>query len=96
MKKRIRSDHMRIYLLVIMYCIGVLFGNLNASAMEPLGHIAGVGAAVVGSLSTFISVPFGMLIGLNYDGTVMPLVIGFFVFGVLSLVVVYWVESVTE
>ena len=30
------------YLLVVFICIGLLFGNLNALAMEPLGHIAGV------------------------------------------------------
>ena len=40
------------YLLAVFFCIGLLFGNLNALAMEPLGHIAGVGAAVVASLTT--------------------------------------------
>ena len=44
------------YLTVVFVGIGLLFGNLNALAMEPLGHIAGVGAAVVASLSTFIFV----------------------------------------
>jgi len=80
------------YLGITLFCTGILFGNLSALAMEPLGHIAGVGAAVVGSLSTFISVPFAILIGHSYDGTVMPLIIGFAVFGVLTLGVMYWVE----
>ena len=44
------------YLLSVFLCIGLLFGNLNALAMEPLGHLAGVGAAVVTSLSIFILV----------------------------------------
>ncbi len=35
------------YMAVAFFCIGILFGNFNALAMEPLGHIAGVGAAVV-------------------------------------------------
>ncbi len=34
------------YLLVVFFCIGLLFGNLNALAMRPLGHVAGAGAAV--------------------------------------------------
>jgi MFS transporter, DHA1 family, multidrug resistance protein len=73
-----------IYLCSTVFFIGILFGNLNSMAMEPLGHIAGIGAAIVGSVSTFISVPFGTFIGMQYDGTVKPLVIGFLVFGVLT------------
>ena len=42
--------------------------------MAPLGHIVGVGAAVVGSLSTFISAFLGALSGQSYNGTVLPLV----------------------
>jgi len=80
------------YLAVTLFCVGILFGNLNAMAMEPLGHIAGVGAAVVGALSTFICVPFGILIGRGYDGSVLPLILGFAVFGTLTLGVMHWVE----
>ena len=39
------------YMLATFFCVGILFGNLNVLAMEPLGHIAGVGVAVVGALS---------------------------------------------
>jgi len=73
-----------IYLCSTVFFVGILFGNLNSMAMEPLGHIAGIGAAIVGSVATFISVPFGTLIGTYYDGTVKPLVIGFLVFGMLT------------
>ena len=41
------------------FCIGVVFGNINAMAMEPLGHIAGVAAAFVGTLTTFGSMSTG-------------------------------------
>ena len=57
-------------LLVVFLFFGFLFGNLNALAMEPLGHIAGVGAAVVAALSTFIALPLGALVGQSFDGTV--------------------------
>ena len=57
------------FLLVVFFCIGLLFGNLNALAMEPLGHIAGVGAAVVASLTTLIGLPLGALVGQSFDGT---------------------------
>ena len=79
-----------IYLIVSFFCIGLLFGNLNTMAMEPLGHIAGIGAAVIGSLSTFIAVMMGLVIGQNYNGTVLPLVGGFAVLGMAALVVLRW------
>lgn len=69
------------------FCIGILFGNLNALAMEPLGHIAGTGAAVVGALSTALSLVTGIAIGQIYDGTILPLVLGFAVLGALSAAV---------
>ncbi len=65
------------YLVIVLFCVGILFGNLNALAMQPLGHIAGVGAAVVGSVATLLSVPLGVLVGQSYDGSVMPLTLGF-------------------
>jgi len=78
--------------LAAFYCVGILFGNLNALAMEPLGHIAGLGAALIGSISTLISLPFGWLIGRMYDGTVMPLVGGFLSLGLAALIAARWAE----
>jgi DHA1 family bicyclomycin/chloramphenicol resistance-like MFS transporter len=62
------------YLMMTFFCIGILFGNMNALAMEPLGQIAGIGAAVVGSLSTLISMVLGTMIGRSYNGTILPLI----------------------
>ena len=78
------------YLLASFFCIGILFGNVNALAMEPLGHIAGVGAAVIGSVSSMVAVPLGMLIGAAFDGTVLPLVAGFAILGTAALVLMKW------
>lgn len=63
--------------LVAFSAIGVLFGNLNALAMQDLGSIAGLGAAVVGALSTLIGVVIGMVIGSFYNQTLIPLLSGF-------------------
>jgi MFS transporter, DHA1 family, multidrug resistance protein len=76
-----------VYGMLTFFCLGMLFGNLNAMAMEPLGHIAGVGSAVVGSLSTLIAVPLGVTIGRFYDGTVFSLVGGFALLGTVSFAV---------
>jgi len=82
-----------IYLMMTIFCVGVLFGNQNSLAMEPLGHLAGIGAAVVGSLQTFISMPLGTLIGRNFNGTVLPLIIGFIVLSGITNAVVHWIEK---
>ncbi len=77
-------------LFAVFLCIGLLFGNLIALAMEPLGHIAGVGSAVVSSLSTFISIPLGAAVALSFDGTIYPLTAAFAVFGAASWAAIRW------
>ena len=51
-----------IWLGPVMFFLGISFGNLNALAMEPLGHMAGLAAALIGSVSTMVSVPWVMRI----------------------------------
>jgi DHA1 family bicyclomycin/chloramphenicol resistance-like MFS transporter len=81
------------YLMAVFFFFGILFGNLSARAMEPLGHIAGIGASVIGSLSTLISVLLGTVIGRAYDGTVLPLVAGFGLLGLAALLAVLWADK---
>lgn len=80
------------YLMVAFFGIGLLFGNLNALAMQPLGHIAGTGAAVVGATSMLISLALGTFIGQSYNGTVIPLVAGFAVLSASSIVAAAWAD----
>ncbi len=68
------------------FCIGILFGNLNALAMEPMGHIAGTASAVIGALTTLMSLVSGILIGQAFNGTVVPLIGGFAGLGAASAV----------
>jgi DHA1 family bicyclomycin/chloramphenicol resistance-like MFS transporter len=81
-----------VYFVAAFLCIGILFGNYNALAMEPLGHIAGVGAAVVGSITTLVAVPLGTFIGQAFDGTVLPLVGGFALLGSMAIALMHWTE----
>ena len=67
------------------FAVGFLFGNLRALAMQPLGHIAGIGAAINGFISTVMAVPIANYIGNFVTHSVLPLFIGFSCFGVLSL-----------
>ncbi|WP_298902839.1 multidrug effflux MFS transporter [uncultured Psychroserpens sp.] len=75
------------FFLLQFFAVGFLFGNLRSLAMEPLGHIAGIGAAINGFVSTVMAVPIANYIGSFVKTSVLPLFIGFSIFGILSLVV---------
>lgn len=81
------------YLMLSFFCTGIIFGNINAMAMQPLGHLAGIGAAVVGSITTLISMVLGMVIGRSYNGTILPLVIGMAILTGFAIFIVRWTES---
>jgi DHA1 family bicyclomycin/chloramphenicol resistance-like MFS transporter len=80
------------YLFATFFCCGILFGNYNAMAMEPMGRIAGMAAAISGFLSTLVAIAFGGTLGQLYNGTVLPLVLGYGGFGLLALLLSEWAE----
>jgi len=69
------------------FAVGFLFGNLRALAMEPIGHIAGIGAAITGFIATILGVAISTYIGQFVINSVLPMFIGFLVCGLLSFVV---------
>ncbi len=73
-------------LLSCFFCNGLLFGNYNARAMQPMGHIAGVAAAVCGSLSGLVAMVVGTPLGRAYDGTVIPVLGAFAAFSLSAFV----------
>lgn len=75
------------FLAVQFFAIGFLFGNLRSIAMEPIGHIAGIGAAITGFIATMLSVPIGTLVGRFVTKTALPVFIGFTVCGLISLTI---------
>lgn len=76
-----------IYASVLFFCFGLIFGNLNAIAMEPMGHVAGIAAAIIGSLSSIISMCIGTFIGQLYNNTLIPVTTGFLVLSSLALLI---------
>lgn len=71
--------------LSVFYLAGLTMGNLNALAMEPMGHIAGMAASIVGAVSTVLAVVIAAPIGLLYDGTPLPIMLGVALCSVLSI-----------
>lgn len=75
------------------FSIGLTFGNLNALALQPLGHMAGIGSAVVQSLSTVGSVMVAVPISLAYNGTPMPLITGMALCACTALALMLWARK---
>lgn len=77
----------------MMFCFGLTMSNFGALAMEPLGHLAGTAASVQGFITTIGGALFGFWIGQLFDGTVVPLTLGFTGFGLAGLVAVIITEK---
>ncbi|AUQ50093.1 putative MFS transporter [Phaeobacter inhibens] len=57
----------------VFFMAGLTLGNLNAMAMEPMGHIAGMAASIVGGVSTVFAAAAAATVGLLFDGSIAPL-----------------------
>ncbi len=75
------------------FLFGFIAPNFNALAMEPQGANAGMASSVIGSLSTAIGALAGGLIGASFNGTVLPLALGFAGCSLMTLAVICLVEG---
>jgi DHA1 family bicyclomycin/chloramphenicol resistance-like MFS transporter len=75
-------------MIVTTFCFGLLFGNLNALSMAPFGKIAGVASGTIGALTMMMGVLVGTFIGLSFNGTILPMLIGFGVASSLALLLI--------
>lgn len=78
---------------MMFFAAGLLFGNYNALAMEPMGHIAGAASAIIGMCTTGLSLIFGMIVGQSYQGTPLPVALGFGAAALLALAAQGWAEN---
>lgn len=82
-----------LYASVLFFCFGLVFGNINAMAMEPMGHVAGIAAAIIGSTSSIMSMSIGTVIGQMYNGTVIPVTAGFLIFSSISMAILTFAQK---
>lgn len=71
---------------------GLAMPNFNALAMEPLGKVAGTASALIGVYTTVAGAFCGVLVGASFSGSVMPLSLGYLLFGTGALAIVLWTE----
>ncbi|MDA8747841.1 multidrug effflux MFS transporter [Litoreibacter sp.] len=74
----------------IFFMAGLVIGNLNALAMEPVGHIAGLASSVLGAVATVVGVSLAAPVGLMFDGTTVPLALAVMVFSGVGFALVHW------
>lgn len=79
--------------MLIFGTVGMIGSNFNAIAMEPLGEIAGTASAALGFATTTLAGLLGYLISSQFNGTVLPLLTGFTLLGLTSLVVLFVTEK---
>ena len=75
-----------------MFCFGLMAGNFGSMAMEPMGHIAGTASSAQGFISTIIGSLTGFAIGQQFNGTVVPMIVGFTGCGLMAIVAVLFAE----
>ncbi len=66
--------------------------NFNALAMEPLGRIAGTASSLIGFYTTFLGAICGVVVGRFFNGTVIPLALGYAGLSILVVAVVLVTE----
>ncbi len=76
----------------IFFQVGLSLGNLNAMAMEPLGHMAGTAASVMGAIATVCGAALAVPIGLAFNGTPLPLAMGVCAFSIAGFAVILWLR----
>ncbi|MGH1425355.1 MAG: multidrug effflux MFS transporter [Pseudooceanicola sp.] len=69
----------------VFYQMGLTIGNLNALSMEPLGHIAGLAASVIGAISTVSAGILASIVSQLFSGSALPLYLGTLVFTLLAV-----------
>lgn len=82
-----------ILLAASMGMVGFTGANFSSIAMQPFGKSAGVASSFQNFTRTLFSAVIGGAIGLQFDGTTLPLVVGFFFCGIGALLAILWAEK---
>ncbi len=81
-------------LICALFFQPMIFANTNTMAMENMKPIAGVAAAVIGSISTFVGAYLGQITNNFFEQyqNLLPVSLGFFIYGLTGFIILLWVE----
>ncbi|MGI9666863.1 MAG: multidrug effflux MFS transporter [Acidimicrobiia bacterium] len=83
-------------LLPIIGCHALLIPNINAASMIPMGAVAGMATAVIGTISMLFGAGIGAFVDTLYDGTILPLAIATAVLTYLSYAFYRWADAIWD
>jgi DHA1 family bicyclomycin/chloramphenicol resistance-like MFS transporter len=91
------TDNLPFWLMILvtiltMFLFGFVNNNSTAIALEPMGHIAGTASSVMNTIAISGGALIGGIIGQLYDGTVVPMAIGYMIFAVVAVLAAIWGE----
>lgn len=75
-----------VWQICLFFQAGLTLGNLNAIAMEPMGHIAGMAASIIGALATVMAAVIASPVGLFFNGTIFPLMVAVLIMATVGFV----------
>ena len=73
-------------------CFGMMGANFSAIAMEPQGKMVGTASAAYGFATSTVSALIGAKVASQFNGSVVPILIGFAVLGMTSLLIIFITE----
>lgn len=77
----------------VFFMAGVTFGNLNALALQRMGHVAGMAASIIAALSTVAATLIAAPVGLLYNGTAVPAITAALICSALAWLLMGWLRD---
>lgn len=91
----IPGEPMALFLVIValnMAMIGFIGANFGSIAMEPFGKMAGAASSFQMAFRTVLATVIGALVGQAFDGSTLPMAIGFLLCGMAALAIIFWAE----
>jgi DHA1 family bicyclomycin/chloramphenicol resistance-like MFS transporter len=79
-------------LALMLTFYALLFPNMNTIALDPMGSVAGMAAAVTGVVTFAVGAVLGSLLDRAMGESVTPLAMGFLGYGALAVLLILWAE----
>jgi DHA1 family bicyclomycin/chloramphenicol resistance-like MFS transporter len=77
----------------MMAALGLANSNFSAMAMENMGEVAGTASSLQGFVTTMGAAVLGAVVGQSFDGTAVPLYMGFAGLGLTALLIIFITEK---
>jgi len=78
--------------IISFACFGMMGANFASLALEPMGDIAGTANAVYGFFTSTGASLIGLFIAQQFNGTVIPILMGYVCLGLVSLTIILITE----